>query len=223
MDTGFEQEYLAELTETKEKPIFHFATIGAVYADGVSLIFDGQSTASQKHYKYNKSIVSMNPGDRVKIFPDSGTYVVEYVLGLPDYVWDVYEVNGSYRSITNSSPTSVIISASSRTYYATNYTFNSKTGVYTLTNPQSVVGNAYSVMNELRDHYWIVGSPSASSVYYGFISVTTYGDEIDPRTLYYSTGSSSRGDPTGETVFSDDPNAYPANGIQGDYWYVLQT
>ena len=60
----------------------YFATIGTVYEDGVSLIFDGTETESQKHYKVNTSVV-FKTGDRVKILPYSGTYVVEYVVGNP--------------------------------------------------------------------------------------------------------------------------------------------
>lgn len=60
----------------------HFATVGAVYADGLSLIFDGQGTPSKKHYKCNAAI-TFSPGDRVKIFAVSGTYVVEYPVGNP--------------------------------------------------------------------------------------------------------------------------------------------
>lgn len=65
-----------------EQEIFNFATIGEIFEDGVSLIFDGQDAATEKHYKVNTSIV-FKAGDRVKIFPDSGTYVVEYVVGSP--------------------------------------------------------------------------------------------------------------------------------------------
>lgn len=61
---------------------FFFATIGTVYSDGVSLIFDGTDIESQKHYKVNTS-VTFKAGDRVKILPTSGTYVVEYVVGNP--------------------------------------------------------------------------------------------------------------------------------------------
>lgn len=60
----------------------NFATIGEIYDDGVSLIFDGQEDATEKHYKVNTSIV-FHAGDRVKILADSGTYVVEYVVGTP--------------------------------------------------------------------------------------------------------------------------------------------
>lgn len=65
-----------------EQGKFNFATIGQVYEDGVSLIFDGQQEPSQKHYKVNTSIAFL-PGDRVKILSDCGTYIVEYVVGNP--------------------------------------------------------------------------------------------------------------------------------------------
>lgn len=65
-----------------EQEKFNFATIGEVYEDGVSLVFDGNEEPSQKHYKVNTSIV-FSPGDRVKILSDCGTYVVEYIVGNP--------------------------------------------------------------------------------------------------------------------------------------------
>lgn len=71
-----EEEVISEPAEQ------NFATVGTVYEDGVSLIFDGTSTASDKHYKVNASVV-FTAGDRVKIIKDSGTYVVEYVVGNP--------------------------------------------------------------------------------------------------------------------------------------------
>lgn len=59
----------------------NFATIKAVHDDGVTLSFDDGSE-SQKHYKVNSGVV-FNAGDRVRILEDSGTYVVEYVVGRP--------------------------------------------------------------------------------------------------------------------------------------------
>lgn len=56
------------------------ATVGGVYSDGLSLIFPGETTPSGKHYKCNTS-VTFRAGDRVKVFYDSGTYIVEYVIG----------------------------------------------------------------------------------------------------------------------------------------------
>lgn len=68
--------------EQKTDVTYNFATIGEVFKDGVTLIFDGQEEASEKHYKCNTS-VAFSAGDRVKILADSGTYVVEYVVGAP--------------------------------------------------------------------------------------------------------------------------------------------
>lgn len=65
-----------------DAPKFNFATVGAVYADGLSLIFPGESAASAKHYKCN-SAIAFSAGQRVKVFWDSGTCVVEYPVGDP--------------------------------------------------------------------------------------------------------------------------------------------
>lgn len=56
------------------------ATVGGVYDDGLSLIFDGQLEASQKHYKRNTAL-TFSAGQRVKIVKMSGTYIVEYPVG----------------------------------------------------------------------------------------------------------------------------------------------
>lgn len=61
---------------------FQFAIVGAVYSDGISLIFPGQTTASSKHYKCNTAI-HFTAGQRVKVIEDSGTWVVEYPVGDP--------------------------------------------------------------------------------------------------------------------------------------------
>lgn len=58
----------------------NFATVGNVYPDGVSLIFDGETTATQKHYLCNTS-ARIIPGDRVKVSSVDGTYIVEYAVG----------------------------------------------------------------------------------------------------------------------------------------------
>lgn len=60
-----------------EKQTDFLATIGAVYSDGVTLIFDGQTQPTTKRYKRNKS-VTFTPGQRVKVVKISGTYIVEY-------------------------------------------------------------------------------------------------------------------------------------------------
>ncbi len=60
----------------------NLATVAKVYTDGLSLIFDGQTAPTAKHYKCNTSVL-FRAGDRVKIFNDSGTTIVEYVVGNP--------------------------------------------------------------------------------------------------------------------------------------------
>lgn len=59
-----------------------FATVAAVYSDGLSLLFDGAESASEKHYLCNKSVY-FTAGNRVKLCRDSGTIVVEYPIGAP--------------------------------------------------------------------------------------------------------------------------------------------
>lgn len=77
--TSFQEE---QALAPKEPVNASFATIAAVFTDGVTLIFDGDAAASTKHYKVNRT-VAFAVGDRVKIFRDSGTYVVEYPVGNP--------------------------------------------------------------------------------------------------------------------------------------------
>lgn len=76
-------ETIPELTPQEEGAVTRsFATVGAVYDDGITLIFDGDEDATEKHYLCNTS-VTFRAGDRVKIFEASGTYIVEYVVGHP--------------------------------------------------------------------------------------------------------------------------------------------
>lgn len=71
------------INEIEEKlPGGFLATVGAVHEDGLSLIIDGQTTATTKHYKCNTS-ATFKAGDRVKVARLSGSYVVEYVVGPP--------------------------------------------------------------------------------------------------------------------------------------------
>ena len=47
------QETMEEEQLEDEGPEQTFATIGAVYSDGVSLLFDGADDPTEKHYKVN--------------------------------------------------------------------------------------------------------------------------------------------------------------------------
>ena len=65
-----------------KETVRHFATVAAVYEDGLSLLFDGDGTPTQKHYKCNRSI-KFSAGDRVHLAYESGTYIAEYPVGNP--------------------------------------------------------------------------------------------------------------------------------------------
>lgn len=62
-------------SEAGKQQIHEIAYVSAVYSDGVSLIFAGQSAGSTKHYPANKD-VTFKAGDKVLIYKASGTYVV---------------------------------------------------------------------------------------------------------------------------------------------------
>ncbi len=70
--------------QIKEKTTsaFTLARIGARYDDGVSLIFPGSESESQKHYKCNRD-VTFSANDLVYVVKDSGTYIVVCRIGNP--------------------------------------------------------------------------------------------------------------------------------------------
>ena len=69
-------------TDPQEAQDASFATIAAIYDDGVTLKFDGMDTPTEKRYQTNAFVV-FKVGDRVRVIKDSGTYVVEYPVGAP--------------------------------------------------------------------------------------------------------------------------------------------
>ena len=77
------QETMEEEQLEDDGPEQTFATIGAVYSDGVSLLFDGADEPTTKHYKVNQS-ARFSAGQRVYIVKDSGTYVVICPVGRPN-------------------------------------------------------------------------------------------------------------------------------------------
>lgn len=68
-----EQQEIAQ--ESEEVAAHNIATVGEVTADGITLIFPGETEASEKKYAYNKS-VTFAAGDKVYIVKISGTYLV---------------------------------------------------------------------------------------------------------------------------------------------------
>lgn len=83
MELGMEAltEELADAAP-EEEVVRNFATVGEVFDDGVSLIFDGEEEPTEKHYLCNTNVY-FQAGDRVRILADGGTYIVEYVVGAP--------------------------------------------------------------------------------------------------------------------------------------------
>lgn len=75
------------LTEYTEKAVTEpervaLATVAAKYADGLSLIFDGQTAATAKHYKCNTA-GTFAAGNRVVCLRISGSWVVAFAFGAP--------------------------------------------------------------------------------------------------------------------------------------------
>jgi len=56
-----------------------FATVASVSSDGVTLIFDGQTTPTTKKYKKNANALILK-GQRVKVVKVCGTFIVEYPI-----------------------------------------------------------------------------------------------------------------------------------------------
>ena len=80
---GVDSLYVTSIEIPDENlPENFLATVGAVHDDGLSLILDGQTEATAKHYKCNTS-ATFAAGDRVKVARISGSYIVEYVVGPP--------------------------------------------------------------------------------------------------------------------------------------------
>ena len=73
-------EYTAKAVTESER--IALATVAAKYADGLSLIFDGQDAATTKHYKCNTA-VTFAAGSRVVCMRISGSWVVAFAFGNP--------------------------------------------------------------------------------------------------------------------------------------------
>lgn len=68
--------------ETQEQA-YELATIAEIMEDGVRLIFDGESAATDKAYKANVCAM-LRVGQRVVVRRIAGSYVVEFPVGAPN-------------------------------------------------------------------------------------------------------------------------------------------
>lgn len=147
-----------------DTPVFQFATVGTVYEDGITLIFDGQEEASEKRYKCNTS-VSFNAGDRVKIAYDSGTYVVEYVVGYPGSGGGGGSIDADTLNGKTEGQLSVAYAASSGSANSSN-TATSANSATTATNATRLNNKQESALNvnsayRLQNAYYAQGNNSA--------------------------------------------------------------
>ena len=71
-----------EAGENRQTAEIRLATVAEVLEDGLRLQFDGSDEATSKVYKCNTSCI-FAVGDRVKVTKQSGTYLVDYVIGAP--------------------------------------------------------------------------------------------------------------------------------------------
>ena len=76
------EEMLTALQDETGGTAFILATVEAVAEGGVKLQIDGQDKAGEKLYPCNAGAL-FRPGDRVKLTPDSGTYIVDFPMGKP--------------------------------------------------------------------------------------------------------------------------------------------
>lgn len=85
-DVEIESSY-QDTQKQQEQPVSppSFATIAGLYDDGASLIFDGETEPSEKHYRANL-YCKFEVGQRVYVAKDNGTYVVLFPIGVPGSV-----------------------------------------------------------------------------------------------------------------------------------------
>lgn len=72
----------SEAQESPQETGYQMATVATVESDGVTLIFDGETDPSEKHYKVNAG-AQLSAGQRVLLQSISGTYVVLCAVGNP--------------------------------------------------------------------------------------------------------------------------------------------
>ena len=140
-----------------------------------------------------------------------------------EWVWDVYAINSGYNPIEGESSSN---SGYSAFYAGTSYTLNQSTGEFTVEQTtqiaRSSTGATNAVGKYIIDTYSSSGTYTGSTVY--LITAASYswltGLSLT-LTPYTSQYYENRGSLVG-SVTDLDVTAYPINGIQNGYWYVLR-
>ena len=138
------------------------------------------------------------------------------------YIWGKYTVKTStvYEKSKSSMKTSWDQDVTEKIRYASAYTFDTSTGVFTLKSSASgTIANLTSTKK-----YYIFGSSTSDVQMYEFRSIGTIEDNEARFTYYLWTSASSEAEAQGtyiSDVTSENASAYPTNGKHTDgYWYV---
>lgn len=193
-----------------------------------------------KAYTPSLSVKGTDTGDRVEsadgtAYPHNGAQGGYWYVLLRGYttahVWDVFNVKTTTAKVyaekktTNSGTYGKEIDLSGTIYYSDNYTFNTKTGKYSLSSSKSMSASSFAIacQSDPPGTYFIIGSSSGTTMYSGITDGSTT-TEVWVKYTWTSTSTSetteAKGTATGETVQSVDENAYPQDGAQDGYWYV---
>ena len=130
------------------------------------------------------------------------------------YMWDIYTISHDF--VRNESE--VGLTQGKRTYFADSITIAADGTIGLVNASRQYV--SYSNPNLYLKKY--TANKEQGNEYANYIKTYT---RTSGNSFYYDgervTVADARGDFIG-TVESEDPYAYPENGIQGEYWYVLQ-
>lgn len=133
--------------EPNEVPEASFATISEIFEDGVTLLFDGLDAPTTKRYKVNAFVV-FQPGDRVRVIKDSGTYVVEYPVGNP-------RTEFTADSATNADHATTADTATSADHATTADSASQVTGTISYASRAGSASNLYANGYTNRQRIWL--------------------------------------------------------------------
>ena len=145
MDMETYQDLAAD--DPNEVPEASFATISEIFEDGVTLLFDGLDEPTTKRYKVNAFVV-FQPGDRVRVIKDSGTYVVEYPVGNP-------RTEFTADSATNADHATTADTATSADHATTADSASQVTGTISYASRAGSASNLYANGYTNRQRIWL--------------------------------------------------------------------
>lgn len=138
------------------------------------------------------------------------------------WTWDVYSVDAGYNPIEGVSDSATPNSAF---YVGTSYTLDQNTGMFTVEQTTQIARSSTGATNAVGKYYIslspLSGTQTGAAVYLitaASYSLLTLRLTITPIT---SQAYANRGSLMG-SIEEDDITAYPINGIQDGYWYVMQ-